>query len=145
VRTAGSERLAGSRHSSLDGGTVEGESHVRHHHHPGEITVESVSGKIGDDSLFAYINTAEKYVAAETPVDNEVVLYVDERTRRRGERILNVESSTWDDSTEHPFTVVRFPEGFVVSVERGRYAVRVIGVRKPADLDHDLPVTVLVE
>lgn len=101
---------------------------------PGDIEVEGVSAKVTEHAVLAYINTREKYVEAQAPEDNVVMLYADERTLRAGERI--------EDYAKEETTMVEFPEGWIVSVERGRYSARVIGIRSVGlpELDHDIPM-----
>lgn len=101
---------------------------------PGDIEVEGVSAKVTEHAILAYINTREKYVEALASEDNVVLLYADECTLRAGERI---------DCAKAEATRVQFPEGWLVSVERGRYAARVIGIRSVdmPELDHNILVT----
>lgn len=103
---------------------------------PGSIEVEGVSAKVTEHAILAYINTREKYVEAEAPQDNVVWLHADERTLRAGERI--------EDYAKEEATIVQFPEGWLVSVERGRYSARVIGIRSAdmPELDHDIPLII---
>lgn len=102
---------------------------------PGDITVESVSGKTSPDACFLYLNTLEKYAAVLCPEDNTVVLYCDDRTRRGGD--LTGEGTN--------FTQVSLPDGWAVQASRGRYSVRIIGVKLPGELEYELPVTVQIE
>jgi hypothetical protein len=89
----------------------------------GEIRVESFTYEIvRDDSFIIYINTVEKYVGVDSYDDCSITLFVNDDTRRHGELIGTVDA--------HKSTELRFPENWIVHAQPGRYAIRVIGVRR---------------
>lgn len=101
----------------------------------GSITIESISGRITEESLYLQIHTLEKYVDAISPEEGVLYLMPGERTLRSGVNISH-EAST------RPGTFIRFSTPWEIAVGTGKYSMQVIGVKTPDHVE-DLPVTFL--
>ncbi len=100
----------------------------------GGIEIESIVGTFHESSFIVYINTVEKYAGVSSFDDRSVSLFVDEDTRRYGELVGTAQDSK--------FTVVRFPDEWIVEASPGRYSVRLIGVRRPMNEENEKYVNV---
>lgn len=95
---------------------------------PGPIEIEGVRGFIGEDRLFLWINTREKYVEGQTVERDtcaEILLHEGERT------------IFFEDKIHAGYTVLQIPGDWCLEVCGGRYTLRVIGVRRPSSFEED--------
>ena len=94
----------------------------------GQIHVEAISGRVGEDHFVLYVTTREKYASAEVICSGaltQISLFATEDTRCFS---LDGKTSVPVDANE-PETLIELPGGWEVGVSTSKHTISVTGVK----------------